>query len=75
MISIGISVYILQVEEITFPISPHRLIENSEVFAGMFHLPTSESQTVEGRNKENPIVLEGYQASEFQALLKILYPT
>jgi hypothetical protein len=64
-----------QVEEITFPVSPHRLIENSEFFARMFHLPTSENQRAEGRDKEHPIMLEGYQASEFHALLRILYPT
>jgi hypothetical protein len=64
-----------QVEEIIFPVSPHRLIENSDVFADMFHLPTAEDQRVEGTHKEHPIVLESYDASDFDALLRVLYPT
>ncbi|RXW11415.1 hypothetical protein EST38_g14441 [Candolleomyces aberdarensis] len=64
-----------KVEEITFPVSPHRLIENSDVLAGMFNMPTGEDQRVEGRDREHPIVLEGYQASDFDALLRVLYPT
>ncbi|KAJ2926567.1 hypothetical protein H1R20_g10527, partial [Candolleomyces eurysporus] len=64
-----------KVEEITFSVPPHRLIENSEVFAAMFDLPTGEDGRLEGRNKQHPIVLEDYQASDFNALLRILYPT
>jgi hypothetical protein len=41
----------------------------------MFNLPASDDQQVEGRDREHPIVLEGYKASDFDALLKILYPT
>jgi hypothetical protein len=29
----------------------------------------------EGKSKEKPIILEGYQAADFKALLMILYPT
>jgi hypothetical protein len=75
MSAIDQDLIVSQVEEITFPVSSHRLIENSEVFAGMFQLPTSENQRVEGRDKEHPIMLEGYQACDFNALLRILYPT
>ena len=41
----------------------------------MFHLPTGKDGTVEGRDEEHPIVLEGYQAAHFHVLLKVLYPT
>ena len=41
----------------------------------MFNLPTGDDLKVEGRDREHPIVLEGYQASDFDALLKVLYPT
>ncbi|RXW18431.1 hypothetical protein EST38_g7425 [Candolleomyces aberdarensis] len=41
----------------------------------MFDLPTGDDQTVDGGEKEHPIVLEGYQACDFDALLRILYPT
>ena len=41
----------------------------------MFQLPTGSDGTVEGKNAEHPIVLEGYQASHFDALLKVLYPS
>ncbi|RXW18432.1 hypothetical protein EST38_g7424 [Candolleomyces aberdarensis] len=68
-------VFFFKVEEIIFPVSPHRLIENSDVLAGMFDLPTGEDQRVEGRDREHPIVLEEYQASDFDALLRVLYPT
>ncbi|KAJ2930385.1 hypothetical protein H1R20_g6731, partial [Candolleomyces eurysporus] len=45
------------------------------VFEAMFHLPTGSERRVDGQDEEHPIVLEGYQATHFDALLKILYPT
>ncbi|KAJ2930376.1 hypothetical protein H1R20_g6728, partial [Candolleomyces eurysporus] len=41
----------------------------------MFNLPAGGDGTVEGRDEEHPIVLEGHQAAHFHALLKVLYPT
>jgi hypothetical protein len=40
----------------------------------MFLLPVGDGQE-EGRSEERPIVLDGYKAIEFNALIKALYPT
>ena len=64
-----------QVEEIVFEAPRYRFAEHSEVFETLFHLPAGSDVTVEGLDKDHPIVLEGYQASHFHALLKVLYPT
>ena len=52
-----------------------RLLTGSEssVFASMFSLPQSE--VVEGQTDERPIVLEGDSLEQFEALMKILYPS
>ena len=64
-----------QVEETIFEVARYRFTEYSEVFADMFHLPQVEDKTdVEGRDKEHPIILEGYKAADFAALIKVLYP-
>ena len=65
----------LQVEEIIFEAPRNRLAECSEVFETMFRLPSGSDGRVEGQDEEHPIVLEGYQAAHFHALLKVLYPT
>lgn len=41
----------------------------------MFRLPSGEAGgEFEGRSEDNPIVLEGYRAADFDALLRVLYP-
>ncbi|KAJ2930374.1 hypothetical protein H1R20_g6726, partial [Candolleomyces eurysporus] len=62
-----------KVEEIAFEVPRSRFIENSEVFEAMFHLPVG-NENEEGRDEEHPIVLDGYKAVDFNALIKILYP-
>lgn len=42
----------------------------------MFNLPGGgEGDRVEGARDDNPIVLEGYKAADFDALLRVLYPS
>ena len=41
----------------------------------MFLLPSGPAAPVEGQNALRPIVLEGYKAADFAALLKVMYPT
>jgi hypothetical protein len=65
----------LQVEESVFEAPRYRFAEHSEVFDAMFHLPAGSDGNVEGRDEDHPIVLEGYQAAHFEALLKVLCPT
>ncbi|TEB24875.1 hypothetical protein FA13DRAFT_1738887 [Coprinellus micaceus] len=48
-----------------------RIFRHSEVFEGMYLLPS----TGEGTTDNNPIVLRGYKAADFEALLMILYPS
>jgi hypothetical protein len=45
----------------------------SSVFASMFSLP--QSQNTEGQTDEKPIVLEGENPEQFEALMRILYPS
>ncbi|KAJ2932332.1 hypothetical protein H1R20_g4760, partial [Candolleomyces eurysporus] len=64
-----------KVEEIIFEVPRYRFSESSEVFETMFDLPPGSEGNVEGRDEGHPIVLEGYEAAHFDALLKVLYPT
>ena len=52
-----------------------RLLTGSEssIFASMLSLP--QSGDIEGQTDERPIVLEGDSPQQFEALMKILYPS
>ncbi|RXW13998.1 hypothetical protein EST38_g11855 [Candolleomyces aberdarensis] len=63
-----------KVEEIVFEAPRYRFTEHSEVFEDMFHLPTGSNGDVEGRDEEHPIMLDGYKANDFSALMRVLYP-
>ena len=63
-----------QVEEIVFESPRYRFTEHSAVFEDMFRLPNGSNGNVEGRDEEHPIVLDGYKANDFSALMKVLYP-
>jgi hypothetical protein len=63
-----------QVEDTIFRVPIHGFIRSSELFEGMFLLPTAVDQGVEGGSDESPIVLDGYKEKDFKALLKIMYP-
>ena len=45
----------------------------SSIFASMFNLP--HSQNIEGQTDKSPIVLKGDSLEQFEALMKILYPS
>jgi hypothetical protein len=45
----------------------------SSAFVGMFSLPICEE--TEGQTDEKPIVLEGENPEQFEALVRILYPS
>jgi hypothetical protein len=64
-----------QVEDVVFEAPQSRFTEHSDIFETMFRLPAGSEASVEGRDKDHPVVLEGYQAAHFHALLKVLYPT
>ncbi|KAJ2924440.1 hypothetical protein H1R20_g12646, partial [Candolleomyces eurysporus] len=65
-----------QVEETIFEVPRYRFTEYSEVFADMFHMPqgAGDAEDIEGRRRDRPIVLEGYKAADFAAIVKVLYP-
>ncbi|RXW11414.1 hypothetical protein EST38_g14440 [Candolleomyces aberdarensis] len=65
-----------KVEDTLFEVPRYRFTQHSEVFEDMFLMPQAQdAQSVEGRNSHHPIVLEGYKAADFAALIKVLYPT
>ena len=47
----------------------------SDVFKDMFGMPAGEDGKTEGLSKEHPIVLEGYLKADFDAVLKVMFPT
>ncbi|KAF6750636.1 hypothetical protein DFP72DRAFT_1013133 [Ephemerocybe angulata] len=72
-------IVVFKVEGRIFQVPRQRFIEYSDIFADMFGLPASRDSQgkadVEGLSIESPITLDGYRASEFEALLKAMYPT
>ncbi|KAJ3511036.1 hypothetical protein NLJ89_g4334 [Agrocybe chaxingu] len=65
----------IKVEDKLFCVPRCEFIQSSEVFADMCLLPSGPTSAVEGRDRERPIVLEGYKKGEFACLLKVMYPT
>ncbi|TFK21316.1 hypothetical protein FA15DRAFT_83089 [Coprinopsis marcescibilis] len=55
-----------------FCVPRNEFTRSSEVFADMFTLPSVG--IIEGQDREHPMLLEGYKKSDFEALLRILYP-
>ena len=65
----------VQVEDRIFHVPRYEFVQSSEVFSGMFLLPSGPGANTEGQDREHPIVLEGYKKEEFACLLKVMYPT
>ena len=64
-----------KVGETLFRIHKRLLIRGeSSVFASMLSISQSQ-QNIEGQTDERPIVLEGDSLEQFEALMKILYPS
>jgi len=64
---------VAKVGEKLYKIHKRMLIgSESSVFASMFSLPKCHS--TEGQTDEKPIVLEGENPEQFEALMRILYP-
>lgn len=65
-----------QVDSTSFRVPRRAFTAASPLFETMFHLPSrEEGNQVEGKSDGNPIMLEGYQAVDFDALLRVLYPS
>ncbi|CAE6450658.1 unnamed protein product [Rhizoctonia solani] len=63
----------IQIENTLFNVHKYQLIK-SEVFSDMFKMPKAEGDgPEEGSSPEHPIVMTGIAASDFAALLKVLY--
>lgn len=64
---------VLQIEDEIFSVPKKEFAECSEVFSGMFDLPSGPDAPLEGRVKEHPIVLP-VDKKDFIALMKVMYP-
>lgn len=67
---------VLRVETTLFKVHRFLLSRDSSAFENMFSIPTGDSDrqaTQEGFSDDIPIVLEGESASDFEALLTVLY--
>lgn len=63
-----------QVQNTLFRV-PFEVFETrSEVFRDMFSLPVGAVTATNGKSDDSPIVLEGVEAKDFKALLRLLYP-
>ena len=63
-----------QVENTLFRVPQCEFEQSSEVFADMFLLPSGAVENTEGKDREHPIVLEGYTKDEFSCLLRVMFP-
>ncbi|CAE6489207.1 unnamed protein product [Rhizoctonia solani] len=67
------SLIIIEIENTLFKVHKYQLVK-SEVFSDMFKMPkTKDNEPEEGSSPEHPIVISGVAASDFTALLKVLY--
>ncbi|EUC54209.1 BTB/POZ domain protein [Rhizoctonia solani AG-3 Rhs1AP] len=63
----------IQIEDTLFNIHKYQLLK-SEIFSDMFKVPKAkDDKPEEGSSPNNPIKMEGVKASDFAALLKVLY--
>ncbi|KAG8734974.1 hypothetical protein FRC11_003533, partial [Ceratobasidium sp. 423] len=61
------------IENTLFNVHKYQLLE-SETFSDMFKVPKVEDgKPEEGSSPEHPIKMEGVKASDFTALLEVLY--
>ena len=64
-----------QIEDTLFNVHKYQLMK-SETFSDMFKIGgESDQEDVEGSSPKNPIVMSGVTASDFEALLTVLYAT
>ncbi|CAE6469460.1 unnamed protein product [Rhizoctonia solani] len=64
---------VIQVEDTLFNVHKYQLLK-SETFSDMFKIPSqSNDQPEEGSSPEHPIVMQGVSATDFEALLTVLY--
>ncbi|CUA72030.1 hypothetical protein RSOLAG22IIIB_04891 [Rhizoctonia solani] len=62
---------VIKVENVLFKVHKYHLLQ-SETFSDMFRVPQT-GNSVEGATPENPIILNGVVAADFEALLTVLY--
>lgn len=66
---------VIQIEDTLFNVHKYQLVK-SETFSDMFNMPKEENdEPEEGSSPEHPIVMDGVSASDFEALLTVLYAT
>ena len=64
-----------KIEDTLFNVHKYQLMK-SETFSDMFKIASeSDQESGEGSSPENPIVMSGVKASDFEALLTVLYAT
>lgn len=63
-----------KVEDVLYNVHRYFFRRDSSVFDGMFSLPHPVDKRPEGDSLENPIILEGIGARDFDRLLSLLYP-
>ncbi|KAJ7133736.1 hypothetical protein C8R43DRAFT_894956, partial [Mycena crocata] len=62
------------VEKTLYRVHRYFFERDSAIFASMFTLPSAAGERPEGEVVENPIILEGVSALDFDRFLSILYP-
>ncbi|CAE6451058.1 unnamed protein product [Rhizoctonia solani] len=63
----------IKVEDTLFNVHKYQLLK-SETFSDMFKVPKAkDGEPEEGSSLEHPIIMEGVKATDFEALLEVLY--
>ncbi|KAJ7125372.1 hypothetical protein C8R44DRAFT_586255, partial [Mycena epipterygia] len=65
---------IFLVEKTLYRVHRYFFERDSAIFAAMFTLPAAAGERPEGEVVENPIILEGISALDFDRFLAVLYP-
>ncbi|KAF6761159.1 hypothetical protein DFP72DRAFT_803918 [Ephemerocybe angulata] len=65
---------IFMVEGTLFKVHKFFFQRDSPIFNSMFTLPPPNNDRPEGEVEDNPIVLQGFKATDFERFLSILYP-
>jgi hypothetical protein len=62
-----------QVEERLYKLPRRAFLNDSAVFRDIFNLPNS-ADSAEGTCREHPLKLEGIKKSDFEQLLRVMFP-
>ncbi|EAU91897.1 hypothetical protein CC1G_04664 [Coprinopsis cinerea okayama7 len=64
-----------KVENEFFRVPSLYFMKESDFFKGMFQLPVAEGAVADGHSEDQPLLLEGVLAKDFNSLLRVMFPS